>query len=484
MLNISKAWQLPIASLCIIGGIFLTPFYQILLQPQNIGQIFIDNADLFWNNCLQALISSLISLVFGAILAKIIAEQRLDFLQPLLIIIYFCPSLIYVWGNISLFGTEIIGFHGVVISHIQMNIPIIAFVILTAYRIVPHKFYYISENQALTQWQKFCAIDWQIIKSIGAKASIIVFINCFTSFAVIITMGGGAVESLESAIYYALYAYNDNYLAWVLIAWQMLIILSIMAISRPASPSQYRQNDNLSPSKRHKLLTIGAFCIIIFCMYPIIFGISDFQWQLILKNYFWHSLSQTLILSMLVGLVSCGLILFINPFMGQFFMILPPISLSVLWVFWLGGLNYDASLASWLQIIGIQALIITPLNQRICHASLRKIRGMIADLGGFYGLTKWQIWRITWLYCQDSLIICFIVSMVFSMADYSVLAMLGSNELEPLISLLFSALASYKFQEASTLSWILIFMIILSFACMKIALLFSIKNRKFTDYHA
>ncbi len=99
----------------------------------------------------------------------------------------------------------VFGWPGILIAHVTLNLPFAARAYLLALEAVPAE---TLRNAAQLRfsgldWLRF--VDWPALKRETPGLALIVFLLCFTSFPIVVTLGGGPDRStLEAAIYTAL----------------------------------------------------------------------------------------------------------------------------------------------------------------------------------------------------------------------------------------------------------------------------------------
>jgi len=125
-------------------------------------------------------------------------------------------GLIGVWGQKGFVSTlcEYLGFSGlppiyglqaVLLAHVFFNAPLMLRVLVGALAGVPAAQWRQSAQWGLSGWQRFRLIEWPAMRRVVPGLLALVFLVCFTSFSLILMLGGGpAVTTLEVSIYTAL----------------------------------------------------------------------------------------------------------------------------------------------------------------------------------------------------------------------------------------------------------------------------------------
>lgn len=122
-------------------------------------------------------------------------------------------GLLAVWGRTGLlsqlcFGmceVSIYGLHGVVLAHMMLNVPLAVRVMMPLLQAVPATKWRLCAHLGMTSRQRFFHVEWPAIRGAIPGLSSLIFLLCFTSFALVLMLGGGpAVTTLEVEIYSAI----------------------------------------------------------------------------------------------------------------------------------------------------------------------------------------------------------------------------------------------------------------------------------------
>ncbi|WP_302131074.1 ABC transporter permease subunit, partial [uncultured Haemophilus sp.] len=174
----------------------------------------------------QAFLSALLSSVIGTLFAR--AFFYLDFKGKSLILRIFSltfvlPALLAIFGLIGIYGTagwlvqllqtlgiswkpSIYGLSGILIAHLFFNIPLAARMSLQALQSVPTEQHQLAAQLNIKGSIFFRLIEWPYLKSQTVSAFVLIFMLCFTSFTIVLALGGGPQNStLEVAIYQAIF---------------------------------------------------------------------------------------------------------------------------------------------------------------------------------------------------------------------------------------------------------------------------------------
>ena len=174
----------------------------------------------------QAFLSSTLSLVIAIPASTVARRAHWTLMTPLVMVISLAMvlpttvaamGLLAVWGRkgIMLEGCRALGFdicgdisiyglHGVVLAHMMLNIPLMMRVFIPLIASIPQRQYHLSALLSFGMFGRFRHIEFPQIRPAIPGVVSLVFLMCFTSFALVLMLGGGPkVTTLEVEIYSA-----------------------------------------------------------------------------------------------------------------------------------------------------------------------------------------------------------------------------------------------------------------------------------------
>src|SRR5581483_5390501 len=201
----------------------------------------------------QATLSAVLSLG-GAILAARALARQAHFPGRRLIL-QFCalpmviPSVAAIFGVVAVYGRSgyladlaaaagsdwkptIYGLTGILIAHAFFNMPLAIRLLLPAWATVPPESWRLAAQLGMSSRQIFRLIELPLLRQYAPAAFVFVFILCFLSFAVVLTLGGGPrATTLEVAIYQALRLDVDLPMGGALALLETACCLALVAIA-------------------------------------------------------------------------------------------------------------------------------------------------------------------------------------------------------------------------------------------------------------
>ncbi len=171
----------------------------------------------------QAVASALASVLLAVPVARALARRRFAGRGLLIAALgapFLLPVVVAVLGLLAIFGRAglvnaglaalglpqigIYGFHGVVLAHVFLNMPLAVRMILHGWQGVPAERVRLAQSLGLGPWGVFRHIEWPMLRGVLPGALLAVFLICLTSFAVVLILGGGPrATTVELAIWQA-----------------------------------------------------------------------------------------------------------------------------------------------------------------------------------------------------------------------------------------------------------------------------------------
>lgn len=202
---------------------------------------------------LQASLSTVISLVLGAGLALALARRPAfpgrGWLLALLDLAFVLPPIVVIFGVVAVYGNAgyltwlggvlgfppgrwLYGLPGILIAHAVFNAPFCARVFLAGLEAVPGEHFRLAEQLGMRPSAIFRLIDRPVLLREAPGAGGMVFLLCFTSFPIVLALGGGpGAATLEVAIYEAITSEADFGRAAVLASVQIVCCLGLVGLA-------------------------------------------------------------------------------------------------------------------------------------------------------------------------------------------------------------------------------------------------------------
>lgn len=206
----------------------------------------------------QAALSAVLSTLLAIPVARAIARRRFPGRSALITLMgapFLLPAVVAVLGLLAIFGrsgvlnqgamalglapVSIYGLHGVVLAHIFLNLPLATRMILQGWLAIPGERIRLAQSLGFGPVETFRHLEWPMLREVLPGVALVILVICLTSFAVVLTLGGGpSATTIELAIYQAVRFEFDLARAAGLAAVQLgvgaVVALVAWVLTRPA----------------------------------------------------------------------------------------------------------------------------------------------------------------------------------------------------------------------------------------------------------
>ena len=167
----------------------------------------------------QALLSCFFSIMIGLFCARTLHKRRIQWLTQLVLSVSFLafviPSsvaslgIVAVWGRTGIvgglnLGVEPFGLWMVILAHIFFNAPLVIRICFSVLNSQPNFYWKLAAQNKISPLETFIKIEYPVLSPLIMPLFSIIFLLCFTSFSIVLMLGGGpSVTTLEVSIYHA-----------------------------------------------------------------------------------------------------------------------------------------------------------------------------------------------------------------------------------------------------------------------------------------
>ncbi len=450
----------------------------------------------------QAFLSTLLSIAFSIFLA--LSLYRRDFKGKKYLIKLFSmsitlPVLIAVFGIVSIYGNSglinsffkenifnIYGLKGILLAHLFFNIPLASKIIYESLCLIEEQQHKISTQLGLSATRKFLYLEWPVIKQQIPHLASFIFMLCFTSFAIVLALGGSAKYStIEVAIYQAIKYDFDLPLAGLLSLVQVSICIFLAFLIQKFSKtiinkSFYDKNTCIFiDSKNLKFFDFVMISLVILLVIPPLLSIvysgfnSSFFNSLTnmeLYNAVKNSLLIALFSSFLAMLFGLCIVLASKEFkmeksykkasavetLGTIILIIPSLVLStglfILLNQYISIFDYSFFLVVLVNSFMALPFVIRTLSQSFFSIE-QEYKNLCATLG-IFGLNRLKLVEFKAL--KNPIATALTLSFILSFGDLSAIALFGSSDFKTLPLLLYEQMGSYQMDAAALSALILL----------------------------
>jgi thiamine transport system permease protein len=207
----------------------------------------------------QAFLSAAFSTLLAIPVARALARRHFPGRAALITLMgapFLLPAVVAVLGLLAVFGRSgllnqglialglpplsIYGLHGVVLAHIFLNLPLATRMILQGWLAIPAERVRLAQSLGFTPRENFRHLELPMLREVLPGVALVILVICLTSFAVVLTLGGGpSATTIELAIYQAVRFEFDLGRAAGLAGLQLTIgglaALAAWGLTRPAN---------------------------------------------------------------------------------------------------------------------------------------------------------------------------------------------------------------------------------------------------------
>ena len=494
---------------------------------------------ILWSATSQALLSALGSLAV-AVPASIMLARRyrwfgMRVLRLLVGLAFVIPTTVAASGLLAIWGRQgvvnqaihavngvlpmvalpelptFFGLKAVVLAHIFFNAPLMIRVFLPRILSVPDTHWRLARMMGMTAWQQGRWIEFPAMKPLILPMVGLVFLFCFSSFSLVLMLGGGLrVTTLEVEIYSALRIAFDLPMAVALTLLQVGMALAVLVILLRLAPRQSSWNqpimtmrapcDDILSANTLRLKTLDIFMIAILVLL-LIFPLCALAWRgvsgdvlaVLASAHFWRAMGNSVGIAVASGVLVVGLAcvlaetrtqLTLRPIfaptpphlplsapiialleMGvMVYLVVPAIVMGTVWFILLRGVANVFAVAPFLVLVA-NVMLGLPVAYRLLIGKWLAMRGRDERSRLAYNLRGWRGVRFLTIPLMGREIgLIFGLSMAMSMGDLGVIALFASADFTTLPWLLYQQAGRYRVDEAAVTALMLMLVVSALFA--------------------
>ncbi|HEY4163938.1 MAG TPA: ABC transporter permease subunit [Dongiaceae bacterium] len=466
---------------------------------------------------LQATLSALLAI--GAAIPATRALSRQSSFPGRRLILQFCalpmvtPSVAAIFGIVAIYGRSgyladlaatlgsgwkptIYGLTGILIAHVFFNMPLAIRLLLPAWATVPPETWRLSAQLGMKSGQVFRLIELPLLRQYVPAAFSFIFILCFLSFAVVLTLGGGPrATTLEVAIYQALRMDFDLARGGALALLQSLACLALVAIAWATGRRlDFGRGDRLaglrfdgaSPGARSRdFLTIAL--AIGFVALPVAALLFDGLRGLVETRTDWLALAHAAGITLALGVPS-GLLatLFGYPIAvaanrlagrpwpmlliaiaGLSGIVVSPMAIGAGITLWATG-RVDLYAIAPFGVVGMNALLTLPFTIGVLRPAIARAFAQYDRLCAGLGLSGWSRFRVVdGPVTRRAIGLACGLASAAAMGDLTAIALFGNQALTNLTLMLYNQIAAYRLEAAAGTALVLLALCLATFAAIE-----------------
>ncbi len=474
----------------------------------------------------QAALSTVLSVGLAIPVALALSHERrfpgrralvslfgLSLVLPAIVAVY---GIVAVWGGggwvngvLEPLGLELpalYGLGGILLAHVFFNLPLSARVLLQALDGVPDAHWRLAAQLGMPLGARVRHIEWPALLRPLPGLVTLVFTLCFTSFAIVLTLGGGPrATTVEVAIYQALRFDFDLPLAVALALVQLLLCLLLTVLGAFVASGNDASLGGGSfaadalpawhPHARrgavHRGLDAFAIAATALLVVPplaalVVAGVNPKSLGTATDPVTLAALRNTVVAALCAAALSVALALGLLggvrhlharlgraragealQSVGNAILVLPPIVLGT-GLFLALRTHADVFSLALVLVVLVNALISLPFALRILSGPMLRGAAATDRLVRSLGMSRWQRWRLVdWPVLRRPLGLAAGVAATLTAGDLGAIALFGSERFRTLSSLLHSRLGGYRLQEAAATAALLLLLCIVLFVALQ-----------------
>lgn len=470
----------------------------------------IDIPHLLRMTSIQAGLTTILSIAVGMALAWALNRLRFpgrDLVVGLFASAIVTPGMVVAFGLLSIWGRNgwinqlsealfgfplgnpAFGLSGILFAHVVLDGAFAARIMLARLDAIPASRLKTGQSLGLSAWQRFIIIDWPALRGTVPGLAAIIFLLAFTSFPIVLLLGGGpANQTLEVAIYAAVRQNFDLTGAVLLAATQIavcsLVILAASALAPiptsfgASTPPRWRDRSGA----RLLQATILLLCTVGFLL-PLVSvlvdGLGAGVVRVVTQPAFWWATASSLVIGATSALLTLALALllalgrgatgsgFLRTLLGMpafAYLAVPAVVLSLGFFLLVRHLGLAPATAAPFVVILGNSLLALPFAMATLGPPLEAIARTRGKLIRSLGLSGWrQFALVEYPLLGRDIGVMLALAFCFSLGDLGVIALFGTQDFQTLPLMMFRALGSYRNNDAAAIAAILLIGTIVAF---------------------
>lgn len=275
-------------SVAVLMFLFVYPFLSLIISSFSLSDFVGILKEryvykLLFNSIKQATLSTLLSFVLGLLGFWFVVRRDFRFKNVFLSISYIpfvLPSILMVLAFVLIFGNRgiikldiLYSLKAVVLAHACYNFPIIMHNLYESYMNMDRRLENASYTMGADKVYTFFHVTLRQLKTTIISSLLLVFLYSFSSFAIVLTLGGGVRNStLEVEIYRSFKILGDKSLGMSYVILSMIITVTLLVIYHFISRKQgiERASKRREPKRGTLLDSLFALVLSFVILFPIL----------------------------------------------------------------------------------------------------------------------------------------------------------------------------------------------------------------------
>jgi thiamine transport system permease protein len=470
----------------------------------------IDIPHLLRMTSIQAGLTTVLSLIVGAALAWALNRLRFpgrDLIVGLFASAIVTPGMVVAFGLLSIWGRNgwinqaseavfgfplgnpAFGLSGILFAHVVLDGAFAARIMLARLDAIPTSRLKTGQSLGLSPWQRFAILDWLALRSTVPGLAAIIFLLAFTSFPIVLLLGGGpANQTLEVAIYAAVRQDFDLVGAVLLAATQIAVCSLVILAASALAPIPTSFGASTSPRWRDRgparllqvlVLLICTIGFLLPLISVLVDGVGVGMVRVASQPAFWWAATSSLVIGTMSALLTLVLALllalgrgatgsgFLRTLLGMpafAYLAVPAVVLSLGFFLLVRHVGLAPATAAPFVVILGNSLLALPFAMATLGPPLEAIARTRGKLIRSLGLSGWrQFAAVEYPLLGRDIGVMLALAFCFSLGDLGVIALFGTQDFQTLPLMMFRALGSYRNNDAAAIAAILLIGTIVAF---------------------
>jgi thiamine transport system permease protein len=456
----------------------------------------------------QALLSTLLSVVPAIAVARALARRQAFPGRTLLLRLFglplVLPVLVGILGVVAVYGQSgwfnrllagvgasphqfLYGLPGILIAHVFFNLPLAVRLLLPVWTAIPGETWRLATQLGMSSSQVFRLIEWPLLRQVLPGVAGLVFMLCFTSFAIVLTLGGGPANStIEVAIYQAVRFEFDLGKAIQLALLQVFICGVLVAVGQrairhvPLTPTAQRAQDRPDVAALGGrlidavVLSLAAAFVLLPLAAVALHGLAGPMHAVIGDPGLWRAAARTLAVALSAGALATALgwsLLLTSrelrlrrgrprpaaalETVASLVLVVPPLVIGT-GLFALLNPVADVLSLGILLVVVINAIMGLPYVMRTLGPPMMRAGEQHDRLCASLGMVGWNRLRLVeWPLLRRPLGTALALVAALAVGDLGIIALFGTQDTATLPLLLYQRMAAYQLDAAAVTALLL-----------------------------
>lgn len=240
-LNTPQRPRLSLVPLVFLGVFFAVPLANILVAHVRASTLLdiLRNGSMrgiLWFTLWQAVLSTVMTLAVGLPVTWALSKWRFfgsHVLTGIITVPFLMPGVVVAAGVLAVMPDR--GLMPILWAHVVFNTAVVLRVVGPRWAMVDPAMEETAASLGAPPWRVFTQVTWPTIRQSILNAASIVFVFCFSSFAVIAILGGPTMRTLETEVFTQAVRLGNTRVAIMLTVIQTIVIVAVLWVGHVGS---------------------------------------------------------------------------------------------------------------------------------------------------------------------------------------------------------------------------------------------------------